>query len=287
VFIAPDLRRAFQSQLARLRHRAEVRKWLMPMQPRHQPPVPVVCHAAPALDAGGTLIGLRWLLRALTAPPQGLETFEEQLCALRAKLEQAELRGRALHHRTTTDLLVVASLLDWQREDLQAPRARAIFQACQGRIRAMALVHELLSRGGDLARLDLDHYLGRLALRLFEVYGIDRERVHLRLQADPVRVEADTATSCGLLVHEVLSNCLRHAFPAPQAGAITISLRAEPLGQLTLAVRDTGVGLPAAWEVRDAEGFGLRLIRGLTAQLQGTMAVMREGGTCVTIRFPV
>jgi PAS domain S-box-containing protein len=287
VFVAPEMRSAFRKQLAGLKHGAEVREWVIRVQPRHQPPVPVVCHVVPALDADGQLIGLRWLLRDLKAPPQLQATLEQHVRELMAKLDQAELRGRALHHRTTIDLLLVATMLDWQREDLQDPRARAIFRACQGRLRAMALVHELLYRGGDLARLELGPYLRRLAVQVFQVYGLDGERVHLMLQADPVRVEVNTVISCGLLVHEVLSNCLQHAFPAPQAGAIAITLRADPAGQVTLTIRDTGVGMPADWEVRDAEGFGLRLVRALTQQLQGTLVVARDRGTCVTLRFPV
>ena len=185
------------------------------------------------------------------------------------------------------NLQVVSNLLDWGAHDIKDPRGRAIFLECQGRIRAMALVHELLYRASDPERIDLGHYLRRIALQVFVAYGIDRERVHLTLKADPLPGELRTAIPCGLLIHEVLTNCVKHAFPAQQAGAVTITLRGERAGQVTLTIRDTGVGLPAELDIRQAEGFGLHLIDALTEQLEGTIAVMHDGGTCVTLTFPV
>jgi two-component sensor histidine kinase len=207
--------------------------------------------------------------------------------ALQALRDQEELRGRALHHRVMNDLQVVVSLPDWHEQELQDPRARAVFEACQGRIRAIALVHALLYRAGDGEHLDLGQYLGRLASPLFEAYGVDSERIRLTLQADTVSVAADIAIPCGLLVHEVLVNCVQHAFPSPHRGGVTITLRVAPQGQATLTVRDTGIGWPGHRAVGAAEGFGLQLIRGLTEQLHGVLMVTRDQGTCVTLRFPV
>jgi PAS domain S-box-containing protein len=255
VFIAQDMRPCFWSQLAWLRQGAEVRDWVIRVQPRHQPAVAAVCQAALARDAQGAPIGVRWLLHNLTAQHQAQEALAQRVReltkqladahdALRASQDQAELRGREIHHRMKNNLQVVASLLDWRGHDLQDPRARTIFQECQGRVGAIALVHELLYRAGDLARIELGHYLQQLSLQLFQVYGIDRERIALTLQADAVEVGVNTAIPCGLLVHEVLANCIQHAFLAQQGGAVMIRLQAEPVGQVTLTIRDTGTGLP-------------------------------------------
>jgi two-component sensor histidine kinase len=227
------------------------------------------------------LVTLESRVHELTA---ALAQAQSALLALR---DQAALRARALHHRVTNDLQVVVSLLDWHGQDLQDPRAQAIFEACQGRIRAIALVHELLYHAGEGARLDLGQYFGRLARQLFEAYGVDRARIHLTLQADAVSVATDTAIPCGLLVHEVLVNCVQHAFPTPHRGAVTITLRAAPVEQATLTIRDTGIGWPGAGTVGTEEGFGLQLIQGLTEQLHGALMVTRDQGTCVTLRFPV
>ena len=109
----------------------------------------------------------------------------------------------------------------------------------------------------------------------------------LTWQADAVDVGANTAMPCGLLVHEVLSNCLLHAFPAQQIGSVAITLQAEPAGQVILTICDTGIGVPPDLEGHEGESFGLDLIRALTEQLQGTLVVTRTRGTCVTLRFPV
>ena len=287
VFMARDMRQPFRTQLAWLRNGAEVREWAIRVQPRHQPAVPAICQVALARDVDGQLIGFRWLLRDLTAQHQAQEMLAQRVRALTAKLDRTELLGRELHHRTKNNLQVVASLLDWHEQDLQDPSARTIFQECQGRIRAMALVHELLYRTGDLERIELGHYLRRLAPQLFQAYGIDRERIHLTLQADAVSVDIHTAIPCGLIIHEVLTNCVRHAFPAYQEGAVTITLRAEPAGQVTLTIHDTGIGLPEGLDDHQPEPFGLHLIRALTEQLQGIIIFAHEGGTCVTLTFPL
>jgi two-component sensor histidine kinase/PAS domain-containing protein len=298
VFIAPHMRRSFQAQLAWLRHGAEVREWVVGVQPRHRPEVTVVCQVAPALDADGQLIGLRWLLRDLKAQRQVQETLEQRVRDLTTELAQAQgalvamreraaLRERELHHRVNNHLQIAASLLGGQGHGLQDPHARTVLQACQGHLRTIALLHELLSRAGEGERLALGSYLRRLALLLFKLYGIDRERVRLTLEAGTVVVAVPTALACGLLVHEVLANVLRHAFQGDQVGAVAIALREEPAGRVTLTIGDTGVGVPMDLEAHEADGLGLRLVRALTEQLHGTLVVARDQGTCVTLRFPI
>jgi two-component sensor histidine kinase len=260
--------------------------------------VQVACHVAPARDREGRLIGLRWLLRDLKAQQQAQETLEQQVRDLAMKLvhakralqalqDRTELRERELHHRVRNHLQIAASLLDGHSHDLQDPHAQTVLQACQAHLRTIAILHELLSRAGEGERLALSSYLRRLALLLFETYGIDRKRVHLTFKGDPVEVTVQTALTCGLLLHEMLSNTLQHAFPGDQAGAVAITLEAEPPGEITLTIRDTGVGVSMDLEAREADRLRLRLIRALTELLQGTLVVARDQETCVTLRFPV
>jgi two-component sensor histidine kinase len=93
--------------------------------------------------------------------------------------------------------------------------------------------------------------------------------------------------TCGLLVHEVLSSCVQPAFPTAHAGALTITLRAEQTEQVTLTIRDTGVGLPLEPELRNGGSFRIHLIRALTEQLRGTIAFTHVPGSCLTITFPL
>jgi PAS domain S-box-containing protein len=298
VCIAWEERRAFRTQLASLQHGAEVREWVLRVQPPHQPAVQVACHVAPARDREGRLIGLRWLLRDLKAQQQAQETLEQQVRDLAMKLvhanralqalqDRTELRERELHHRVRNHLQIAASLLDGHSHNLQDSHAQTVLQACQAQLRTIALLHQLLSSADERKPLALSSYLRRLALLLFETYSIDRERVHLTFAADPVEVTVQTALACGLLLHEVLSNTLQDAFLGDQAGTVAITLEAEPPGEITLTIRDTGVGVSMDLEAREADRLRLRLIRALTEQLQGTLVVARDQETCVRLRFPV
>jgi two-component sensor histidine kinase len=185
------------------------------------------------------------------------------------------------------NLQVIASLLHLQSASLQDPHTQAIFQDCQERIRAMALVHELLYQTGDLARVELARYLKALATQMFQAYRIDPERIHLVIQADEVYLDINTAIPCGLLCHELLSNCLKHAFPEHRSGRVTVTLQAVPAGHLTMTVHDTGIGFPADVDFRHTDSLGLQLVCTLTEQLQGTIALERHGGTRFTLTFPV
>ena len=298
IFIAPEERPSFRGQMAWLQNGAEVRQWGVCIQPRSKPAFPVSVSVAPVRDPQGQVIGLRWLLRDVTAWRQAQEALEHQLrertaelaqanVALQAALDRAEMLSKELHHRAKNNLQVIANLLNLHSASLQDRHAQAIFQDCQERIRAMALVHELLYHAGGLERIELGRYLTALAAQLFWSYRIDPERIALTIQADEVELDCHKAIPCGLLCHELLSNCLKHAFPEHRSGEVAISLRADPPGQLTMTVRDTGVGLPAALDFRRTESLGLRLVCTLTEQLRGTIVLESHPGTCFTLTFPV
>jgi two-component sensor histidine kinase len=149
--------------------------------------------------------------------------LEHAKSALQVMQNRTELRVRELHHRMKNDLQVVSSLLDWQGQDLEDPRARTIFEACQGRIRAMSVIHELLYRAGDPERVEMGRYLGRLALQVFEAHGVDRERVHLEVHCDPITVEVRTAMPCGLLA----MSCSRIVCSTPSPWRMRASSRSR------------------------------------------------------------
>jgi PAS domain S-box-containing protein len=298
VFIASEACQPFRAQLAWLQNGAEVHEWGIPIQPRHKPVFPAVFSVTPARDARGQVIGLRWLLRDITERQRAHEALEQRVrertmeltqanTTLQAALGQAELLMKELHHRVKNNLQVIASLLHLQSASLQEPRLQAIFQDCQERIRAMALVHELLYQSGDLERVELARYLKALAIQMFRSYRISPERIRLTIQADEVYLHINTAIPCGLLCHELLSNCFKHAFPEDRSGEVTIILRAVPAGQLTLTVHDTGVGFPTDVNFRRTESLGLQLVSMLTEQLRGTIALERHGGTRFTLTFPI
>jgi two-component sensor histidine kinase len=158
----------------------------------------------------------------------------------------------------------------------------------QGRIHAMALLHESLYRSGTFASVDLSAYVKQLATQAFRAQSGQNGVVRLALELTAVNVGMDQATPCGLLVNELISNCLKHGFPDGRAGEVVVGL--QPTGSAglwRLSVRDTGVGLPADFESRRTQSLGLQLVSDLARQLGGTLEIGSGSGAVFTVVFPV
>jgi len=169
----------------------------------------------------------------------------------------------------------------------------------------MALIHEKLYRSTDLAHMDFGEYILALVTDLFHSYQINPEEVSFAVSSDKVLLGVDTAIPCALIVNELVSNCLKHAFPpspdgsagvpaAPvptdspkQRGSIAIALTAGENKKVWLMVRDNGVGFPESVDFRHTQSLGLQLVNALTEQLGGTIQVRAHGGTEFQIEFPV
>jgi PAS domain S-box-containing protein len=204
---------------------------------------------------------------------------------LKASLREKEVLLREVHHRVKNNLQVISSLLSLQAGFIEEPRIQTLFADCCHRIHSMALIHQSLYQSESLAQIDFRTYLHVLAGDLFRAYAIDAERIQLTASADNIALTIDTAVPCALLAHELVSNCLKHAFPDGQVGHIWITFRREPDGMLQLQVRDNGVGLPAAVTPYTAESFGLQLVDILREQLRASLELERHPGTTVTISF--
>jgi two-component sensor histidine kinase len=204
---------------------------------------------------------------------------------LTASLREKEVLLKEIHHRVKNNLQVVASLLSLQSESLDDPQLLAHFQESQHRVRAMALIHETLYQARDLAHVDFAQYVRALAADLLQAYAVDTARITLQTQTQEVWLDIDTAIPCSLILNELVTNAVKHAFPDGRPGEIHLDLRAEP-GRTTLQVRDTGVGVPDGLDVRQAESLGWQLVGMLTEQLGGTIDLNRAEGTAVTLTFP-
>ena len=155
----------------------------------------------------------------------------------------------------------------------------------QNRIRAMALVHEKLYQSKDLTKVNLAEYLQKEVADLFRSYGVSSEAIKLRIDTDDVFLNIDTAIPCGLIINELVSNSLKHAFPDGREREIRIEVRSEGDGQFTLIVGDNGVSFPKDLDFRNTETLGLQLVTTLVAQLGGTIELERDGGTTFKIKF--
>jgi len=146
-------------------------------------------------------------------------------------------------------------------------------------------MHEHLYQSKDLEKIDLASYIQTLAANLFISYGVNSHTIGLNIGVDNVFLNIDTAIPCGLIVNELVSNALKHAFPAGLKGQINISLQPESDSELLLIVSDNGIGFPENLDFRNTATLGLRLVNTLTAQLGGTIELLRGAGTSFRITF--
>lgn len=204
---------------------------------------------------------------------------------IKESLEEKEVLLREIHHRVKNNLQVVSSLLYLQSKEIKDPVALEMFQESWTRVRSMALVHERLYRSQDLSRIDFATYVQNLASYLFRVYGAQSGAVQLRTDVDDAFLGIDLAIPCGLIINELASNCLKHAFPDGREGQVWITLEAKEGGLFTLMVGDDGIGFPEDLDFRDTPSLGLQLVNSLVTQLDGTIELDRGSGTLFSITF--
>ncbi|AMV24268.1 putative diguanylate cyclase YegE [Gemmata sp. SH-PL17] len=205
---------------------------------------------------------------------------------LLASVHEKEVMLKEIHHRVKNNLQIISTLLDLQADGITDPEALAAFRESRGRVRSMALIHERLYRSENLASVEFGTYVLNLAEDLFRAYRADDEAIRLTVSVTVPPVPLDIAIPCGLLINELVSNCLKYAFAGREGGMIEVSLvRAEP-GTNVLTVADDGVGLPPGFDFRQSTSFGLQLANTLVDQLGGEITLNGTGGTRFTIRFP-
>lgn len=205
---------------------------------------------------------------------------------IRGSLAEKEALLQEVHHRVKNNLQVVSSLLALQASHLEDEQAAAILKDSQSRIRSMALIHEQLYQSQDLARIDFYEYLGSLASALLASYSDKAASVSLRMRVDRVFLGVGTALTCGLIVNELVSNALKHAFPGDRKGEICVELHEEDHRTYRLVVSDNGRGLPDGLDYRASKSLGLRLVTKLAeSQLNGSLTVQSTDGTEVVVSF--
>jgi two-component sensor histidine kinase len=152
----------------------------------------------------------------------------------------------------------------------------------------MAIIHEKLYKSKDFAGVDFAGYIQILASHLFNMYGFDPKAIKLNLDIKDVFLNINTAIPFGLIINELLSNSLKHAFPDGKKGEISIAIHPLDKNEMELIVKDNGVGLTEEIDVKHTESLGLHLVTILVEdQLQGDIKLDRTGGTRFYIRIKV
>jgi two-component sensor histidine kinase len=205
---------------------------------------------------------------------------------LRASLKEKETLLQEIHHRVKNNLQIICSLINLQCKRISNQEVQGDLRECRDRVKTMALLHERLYRSPSLDRIDFSDYARHLTRDLFASHGVDPKKVRLDLQAPaPVYLGLDEALPCGLILHEVLSNGLKHAFPNERSGDIRIHVDRPAPDKVRLRVQDTGVGFPSGINTVRPESLGLQLVRNLADQIHAELILRQEGGVEFEIVF--
>ncbi len=226
----------------------------------------------PIFDSANQFQGYRGMDRDIT---------ERKLAEdkIKASLQEKETLLKEIHHRVKNNLQIISSLLRLQSRHIEDRQTMDLVSESQNRVRSMALVHEQLYQSSNLAEVDLQKYIRNLTSNLLRSYSINSCQIHLTINVEPIALGVDLAIPCGLIINELISNCLKYAFSGRRKGEIRVSLHSSEKNSFILAIKDDGVGLPDNLDLHTTNTLGLQLVRRLTKQLGGIVELNRHQGT--------
>jgi two-component sensor histidine kinase len=213
-----------------------------------------------------------------------LEALQRQQASLSANLKEREVLLQEVHHRVKNNLQVISSLINLQMVRLQDGDARRALEECRTRIETIALIHEKLYQAHDYARIPFSEYVTSLARNILRASGAAGRSISLEVESDDVLLSVDRAIPCALMLNEIITNSLKHAFPNGRQGRIRVRLRKSD-DRVQLAVEDDGVGMPAGFDPCKSRSLGMQLVTTLNEQLEGRMEILRGAGTKFQIEF--
>lgn len=209
---------------------------------------------------------------------QDITKNKEMERKITASLREKELMLGEIHHRVKNNMAVIMAILSMQRSGITDKDQLALFKEAENRIKSMAIVHEKLYRSKNLATVDFREYINSLTTELFNAYKLNN--IKLSLDIKDINLEIDAAVPCGLLLNELISNSLKHAFPGGSTGEIFIGMKNIPDKRIELIVRDNGIGISRDINIRNTESIGMQLIIGFVeSQLEGKLECNIDNGT--------
>lgn len=248
--------------------------------------IPVIFSGSTIKDREGKIVNIVWVARDITE-------HKEAEKKIKASLKEKEVLLKEIHHRVKNNMQIISSLLNLQSSYIKNKKVLDIFKISRDRIFSMALIHEKLYQSKDLARIDFGQYIQGLVVHLFRSYRIDPKTIALETDVKNSFLDINLAIPCGLIINELVSNSLKHAFVENRAGGernesldkIYVSLHSNGEGRFALVVQDNGVGFPKDLDFRKTKSLGLQLVNDLVNQIDGSIELQRGRGTAFKITF--
>jgi PAS domain S-box-containing protein len=250
-------------------------------------------HVEPLHDANGAIIGTLGFSLDMTERREAERAIRElneelhrRVAERTAQLQEKEVLLRELKHRVQNNLQVIISLLSLRAALLRDPQASAMLKETENRVRLMAAIHAALSRAPNLSQIDSQDFIRDIIDSLLRSYAVRPDALQVQIDVEPATLDTETAVPCGLIINELVSNALKHAFHNGRRGKIHVRLWSDRRQRCHLQVRDDGVGLPAKPDWRQPRSFGWQLMQTLVQQLGGRIVMRGKKGTTVTVSFP-
>lgn len=205
---------------------------------------------------------------------------------LATSLQEKELLLKEVHHRVKNNMQVISSLLNIQAESVEDEEFSILLSESQQRIKSMSLIHENLYQSEDLLSINFQEYIEMLGNSLCRSYNIEGMSVSMDLNVEDISLDIETAVPCGLIINELISNSLKHAYKGRTGtGLINVSFtRFEDF--YVLSISDDGNGMPEGFSFDNISSMGMEIVCILTNQLNGNIQLIKNQGTTFRISFP-
>lgn len=206
--------------------------------------------------------------------------------AIKKSLKEKDILLKEIHHRVKNNLQIVTSLLKLQAGYVKDEKIKQLFRESQNRVQSMSLIHQKLYQTKDLAHIDFKEYIETVTTHLQHSYGILEDRVKINIEVSRMNMSIDNAIPAGLIINELVSNSLKHAFPDNRSGNVFISAAFDEYSdEYWLLIRDNGIGLKDKIDLKNSASFGLKLVHTLVKQLDGMIEIVSKGGVEFRIHF--
>lgn len=241
---------------------------------------------SPIFDKEGNIKGLVGISRDLTV----IKTKEDQI---KKSLKEKEVLLKEIHHRVKNNMQIISSLLNLQAKNINEENIQQIFNQCRSRIKVMSLVHDKLYRSSSLGKINFSNYVETLITHLMSINDAPERNIKLHLNLDEIYLDINTSIPLGLITNELVSNSLKHAFPAQslfnnankEPKQVSISIKKKKNKNVELAVKDNGIGLPKNFEEKPKNSLGINLVMDLVKQIKGKIKIDSSNGACFKIIF--
>lgn len=201
-------------------------------------------------------------------------------------LHEKEILLKELYHRTRNNMQVIIGILQLQSATEEGYTQEELIRETTNRIESMSLIHKMLYQSQNLSEIYLNGYIAELAELLFKSYRKDKNKIKFTMELQEILVNIDTASPCGLIINELVSNALKYAFPGDKEGEIILTLEKTEENTIIITVNDDGVGVPDDFDYRNQQSLGMKLIHNITEyQLNGSVEYSRNIGLRCRITF--